>query len=53
MDNDLRVYIYDLITHKYKAPLTLDINGFVDKDSEFIIEQAKTVNKNKEGRLNV
>ena len=40
-DNNLRTYIYNIVTKDKKTPLTYDINGFVDKDSEFIIDKAK------------
>lgn len=40
-DNLLRLYIYNLVIRDKKNPLYLDINGFVDKDSEFIIDRGK------------
>lgn len=36
-DNQLRMYIYDLITQHWKTPKTTDISGYVDKDVETII----------------
>lgn len=39
-DTTLRKYIYDLVTSN-KGNLSFDINGFVDKDSEEIIDKAK------------
>lgn len=36
-DNQLRMFIYDLITQHWKAPKTIDISGYVDKDVETII----------------
>ncbi len=40
-DNQLRKYIYDLVTNNPKYPTITDINGFVDKDSEKIILRGK------------
>ena len=40
-DNLMRLYIYNLVIKDKKNPLYLDINGFVDKDSEFIIDRGK------------
>ena len=40
-DDNLRAYIYNLVIGDSKTPLYKDINGFVDKDSEFIIDRAK------------
>lgn len=40
-DNNLRCYLYDLVTQKQNNPLYLDINGYVDKDVEFIVDAAK------------
>lgn len=40
-DLSLREYIYNLITQRYKRPIGKDINGFVDKDTEEIINQCK------------
>lgn len=40
-DNQLRKYIYDLVTNNPKYPIITDINGFVDKDSEKIILRGK------------
>lgn len=48
-DNNLRYYIYNLVTQNNKTRLFKDINGFVDKDTEFIIDKAKI----KEGDWNV
>lgn len=48
-DNNLRYFIYSLVTQQDKNPLFLDINGFVDKDSEQIIDKAKVDG----GNLNV
>lgn len=48
-DNNLRYYIYNLVTQNKKTRLFKDINGFVDKDTEFIIDKAKI----KEGDWNV
>lgn len=39
--NNLRYYLYNFITQNNKTPLYKDINGYVDKDSEFIIEKGK------------
>ena len=39
-DNKLRVAIYNNVTQNSKVTLFEDINGFVDKDSEFLIEKA-------------
>lgn len=44
-NNNLRAYIYNLVTQYYKVPLCEDVNGFIDKDTEFIIDQFKIVNK--------
>lgn len=35
--NDLRSFIFNAITKDYKYPIKIDINGYVDKDSENII----------------
>lgn len=40
-DDNLRAYIYNLVIRDKKTPLYKEINGFVDKDSEFIIDKAK------------
>ena len=40
-DSLMRLYIYNLVIKDSKNPLFLDINGFVDKDSEFIIDRGK------------
>lgn len=40
-DPTLRYYIYNLVTNYCKSPVYLDINGFVDKDSEFIIDKGR------------
>ena len=52
-DTNLRYYIYDIVTNNLynenngniiytnKNPLFLDINGYVDKDSEFIVDKTK------------
>ena len=40
-DNNLRYYIYNLVTQSIDTPLYKDINGFVDKDTEFIIDKAR------------
>lgn len=40
-DDKLRIAIYNNVTQNSKVSLFEDINGFVDKDSEFLIEQAK------------
>ena len=37
----MRLYIYNLVIKDSKNPLFLDINGFVDKDSEFVIDRGK------------
>lgn len=68
-DNNLRFYIYDLVTShkeddtnytpmKSNIPRVIfDINGFVDKDSEYIIDRAKysiySSDKSKGDNLNV
>lgn len=44
-DANLRAYIYNLITQKSTTPLHLNVNGFVDKDAEFIIDKFKENNK--------
>ncbi len=41
-DNEMRTYIYNLVTQVYKYPLSVDINGFVDKDTEKIILRGKS-----------
>lgn len=40
-DNELRKYIFDLVTKIYNNPVTIDINGFVDKDTESILLRGK------------
>lgn len=40
--NDLRKYIYDLVTQIYNKPLSFDVNGYVDKDTEEIILRGKS-----------
>lgn len=46
---NLRYYLYNLLTQEIENPLYKEFNGYVDKDSEFIIDKAKT----KEGEWNV
>lgn len=40
-DIHLQKYIYDLVTNKFKKPYIFDVNGFVDKDSEQIVNRGK------------
>ena len=48
-NTNLRYYIYNLITQKIDVPLYKDLNGYVDKDTEFIIDKGKKI----EGGLDV
>lgn len=40
-DKDMRAYIYDVVSRVYKTPLCLDLNGYVDKDTEKILLRGK------------
>lgn len=42
-DNQLRYYLYNLVTQGVERVLKYDVNGFVDKDSEFIIDRGKVL----------
>lgn len=40
-NNELRYYLYNIATQNSSQPLRYDINGYVDKDSEFIIDKGR------------
>ena len=40
-ESNLRYYIYNIVTQNEKTPLYKDLNGYVDKDSEYIIQNGK------------
>lgn len=40
-DNKLRYFIFNLVANNWKNPVTIDINGYVDKDSEEIIRRGQ------------
>lgn len=40
-DGNLRRYVFDLVTSKITNPLCVDINGFIDKDTETLLLRGK------------
>ncbi len=44
--NELRYFIYNYVTQHSKTPLYRDINGYVDKDTEFLIDNKSVSEEN-------
>ena len=49
-DSNYRYFIYRLVTETIKNPSLIDINGFIDKDSEKVVITGRNRNLSKWGK---